>query len=492
MARSIHTTRKDVAEHERDDHGDTDEARAESQRLRAELRKKRRIKAQVDQERRHELPDGVAVVDPASIPIVVEDESEHVHHPLSAADVVAVLRRLPPGVADGLSSITLSLGRGEQDLSTNDDPLDPDPFTDRPSIEILSGVFTGRVLGCYYASPARIVLCAYVHAPDLPLRSIKATYLKLRAAATLVHEVAHHHDFSERVRRGRWLADDSAQTENYAERREHEWIQSVVLPYLEEDHAEAVAHLRAWLREHGGADLPLDFLVDDPRVTNKNGTVAFRWGVLGAFETLLEDVASGGDPLQVRVGFAESIHFDGEYEIPRTILAGVLAQQPGHVEALTLLGDIDVHEEKFGDAEAHARAALAGDPRHCDAWEVLVDALYGQRRWADVVEAATSGIACAEARHRIGAGWMLRSRARAYLELDEHAAAERDMCGLALGRPIDQRVALALRAMQLFRQDRLVEALALANAWLEAKTRFGFLRREVEHVHAEATHRLGQ
>lgn len=63
---------------------------------------------------------------------------------------------------------------------------------------------------------------------------------------------------------------------------------------------------------------------------------------------------------------------------------------------------------------------------------------------------------------------------------------------IALGRPDDHRVALALRAMQLFRQDRLVEALALANAWLDAQKRFGYLGREVEQVHAEATRRLGK
>ena len=426
MARSIHTTRRNVRDHARDDHGDRDQARAEGQRLRAELATKRRIKAQVAAERAREPLDG-AVVDPATIPIVVEDVGEHVHHAASPEDILAILRRLPPGVADGLTSITLLPSRALED--------------------------GGRVLGCYFPDRACIELYADDLEPEQPFRPFQALHLKLRALATLAHEVAHHHDHTARVARGRWRADHDDQQEIYAERMEHAWFEEVVIPYLEQAYAAELARLRAWMIEHGGAALPLALLAGDPRVTRKGGRRVFRWGVSGALETLFADVAAGADPVETRIAFATELHYADEYAIPRAILAGVLAEHPTHHPALTLLADIDVHEGLHRAAEALSREVLARDPDDLEAWIVLVDALCGQTRWADVVAAATRAIACACAADSLtDAARLLRDRARAHLELGDHAGVERDLCALALGGRIDRKRAADLRRAQL---DRL-------------------------------------
>jgi tetratricopeptide (TPR) repeat protein len=498
VARSIHTTRRELEEHVEDDYLDLDHKRAEATRLRAALARKRRIKAQVAEERRSNPQAGTGagpvvdpVVDPATLPILVEAPREHVHHGASPEELIAVLRRLPPGVVDGIRAIRLGLGAELQGDGDEDGGGEPDPLTGRrPSLPLLPGVHSGRVLGEYRADRAEIYLCGYVYdAASLAERRIKELYLKLRALATLVHEVAHHHDHTARVARGRWLADDTEQLEIYAERMEHAWVQAVVIPYLDDAHAAEVAFLREWMLRHGGADVPLSVIADDPRLTCRGGGVICRFGFRSALENLLEDVEAGRDPLRTRVCFARELHYNDEYALPRAILAGVLAERPDHAEAHTLLADIDVHEGHLAAAEGRCREVLARDPRCFDAWDALTDALRHQQRWADVVEAATRGLACANADAH-GGGMLLIHRARAHLELGDHAALSRDLGGLALGVAFFRAWAGALRAMQLLRRGEVEAALALATRLL-ADRAFA-LRVELVAVCVEAAHRLGR
>jgi len=489
VAHSIHTTRRDLDDHLEDDYLDLDHKRDEARRLRARLAKKRRIKAQIAAER-HRDPSPGPVVDPATIPILVEKPREHVHHGAAPEELVEVLRRLPPGVINGVTAIRLGLGLEHQARARDGHNGDPDPLTGRrPSLEMLPGVHSGQVLGIYLIDRAEIYLCAYVYEAQLPERRIKELYIKLRTLATLVHEFAHHHDHTARVARGRWRADETSQLEMYAERMEYTWMREVVIPYLEETHAAEVAFLREWLVRHGGADVPLAVLAEDPRLTRKDGMVGIAFSFRGALETLLEDVEAGRDPIDTRIRFARTIHYADEYAIPRAILAGVLAEQPLHAEAHTLLADIDVHEDRYADAEARCREVLARDPGYVGAWDVLTDALHYQHRWIDVVDAATRGIACEEATAYDTARFA-GFRARAHLELGNHEALEDDLRGLGLGNRLEQSRAWMLRAMQMLRRGDLEQALAIATERLASD--FGPKRVELVAVRFEAAHRLGR
>lgn len=511
MARSIHTTRRRLREHLREDYADRAAKRDRARELRSELGQKRRIKDRIAEERSaaHEAAGEGAPIDPAAIPILVEPAREHVVHGATPEDIIAVLRRLPPGVADGIPAIRLGLGVELQHLAADDDDDDDDdddnydddddacPLTGRrPSIEILPGVHSGRVLGCYFADTAEIHLCAFVHEAVLAERRAKALYLKLRALTALVHEVAHHHDYTARVGRGRWRADRTALKELYAERMEHAWGQEVVIPYLEEAYAEEVAFLRGWLQRHGGADVPLRVLADDPRLTRRDGLVRFRFTATSAFRYLLQNVEGGGDPLETRIELARELHYTDGYEIPREILAGVLADHPEHSIAHALLADIDVHEDHFAAAEARVREVLARDPDCFDAWEVLTEALRSQERWADVIEAATRGFAVGTredaGEYEYGAAYsLLQDRARAHLERGDREALEHDLRGLALGaRRSHRRCAGTLRAMQLLRQGDDEAALALAARLLGDRMFASCV--ELAAVRFEAAHRLGR
>ncbi len=484
MARSIHTTRRQLDELHQDQFADAARQREDVCVVRADLARKRLTKAQVLHERRRD-DAALPPLDPTTIPIRIFDQSDHVHHAASPADLRAVMARLPPGILDGLSAIVLGLGMAEQARRPGEDG-DPDPFTGRRGHEVLAGVHAGRVLGLCRSHPATIHVFAYVHPPDLAERRVKQLVLKLHALTTFVHEVAHHHDFTARIARGRWLADDSDQREAYAEHMELTLLHDVVLPYLEVACADDVTYFGDWTERHGGVRVPLALLVD-PRPTRAGTVPAERWlfSTHAALETLLEDVAAGRDPLETRVELARQIHYGGEYAMPRTILAGVLAEHPGHMAALILEADIDVHQGAPARAEAICRDVLARDPACADAWEVLVDALHDQQRWAALVDAV------ARAR-RFAVSPMtrlLRLRARAHFELGNDPELAADLAGLGLGRPHQRRFASGLHAAWLLRHDRLDEALALVAPLFEDDYPPGV---EARAVRFEAAHRLGR
>lgn len=454
MARSIHTTRRELDELHRERFTDPERKAEALESARAALARKRRIKEQVVVERRRD-EDAMPLVDPAGIPIEVRDQAEHVVHAASPEDLVAVMRRLPPGMVDGIAKIVLGLGREHPEYD-DEEHGESDPFSGRRGDEIVPGVYCGRVLGVYWPDSASITLCAYVLAPAVREQRVIRFYLRAQALSTFVHEVAHHHDQTARVARGRWLADDRDHAEIYAERSQHRLAQEVVVPYLEAEYADDVAHVRAWMRHHGGVELPLSALLGDPRTTAV-ATVPF-FALHTAFEILLADVMAGGEPDATRVEFANQLHYGGEYTIARAILAGVLAAQPDHLVALALEGDIDVHEGAFERAETIARRVLALDPTHDHAWEVLVDALQGQARWTEVVEAASQAIPLVRY-----PGIPLRRRARAFFELGDDARLEADLCALALGGTAARRAARTLRARWLIRAGRADEAAAITD-----------------------------
>ncbi|MBL8622329.1 MAG: hypothetical protein JNK64_13535 [Myxococcales bacterium] len=489
MARSIHTTRRTLADHEAADQADRAAHRAETARLRDELARKRLIKAQVAAARGPAVP-AEAPLDPAAITIVVKDHGPYVHHAVTAADVRGVIARLPPGAADGLGAIVLGRTR---DVDDDDDPErdggdERDPYTGAPGLRVLPGVYAKRILGTYTPGRAEILLGAYAYdATTLAEARAKRLLLKLWALATLVHELGHHHDYVARVARGRWRADELAKVERYAEARTHADVTSAVLPYLAEAHAAEVEHLRGWLRTHGGLDAPLAALIDDPRTMLADGTRAFRWTISDALVALFEDVEAGRDPIATRVGFARELHYRGDYALPRAILADVLADHPDDVDALTMLADVEVHEGASAEAEARCRGVLARAPRHGEAWVVLTDALVDRQRWAEVVATTTAALAAAT-HAALDLAHIVRYRARANLELGAFAAVEHDLRGLALSRAGTRAIVTWLQALLLLRTDQLAAALDLA----QHSRVVASMRIELDAVQLEAAMRLGQ
>jgi len=244
MARSIHTTRKTLRHIRRQDFSDPDEKAAVLRKARQQLRQKRIIKWRTELERSGiEVP--VAGTRVELIPIDVCDQGPYVHHVCSEADIRAVLSALPEAAVEGISRIQLGLGKAYHEESRRGKEDQADPFTGRRSGEVFPGVYSGMILGVYQPRNAVIHLHAFVFDPkELPFEAdLVCLYLRLHALATLVHEVAHHHDSRERVGRGRWIFDRYENVEGYAEKMEYFWSREVVLAYLQRTYESKTSNL---------------------------------------------------------------------------------------------------------------------------------------------------------------------------------------------------------------------------------------------------------
>ncbi|MCP4247309.1 MAG: hypothetical protein GY778_09705, partial [bacterium] len=274
MSRSIHRTKHDLERLERFDTSDDARRLAEIERAREELARKRRIKSQVQAERRGNVLRAAALPT-EQITIRERDSGEYVHFPATPADLRALLNRLPGGASDALTLIELCLGKGYQKQQTGElyATAVPDPHTGRIGHELIPGYFSGTSHGHYACETPIIRLFAYVYALSAPFRREIELFCKMLMLSTFVHELAHHHDFSMRVARERWLADQDDKLEMYAEQIQHEWVQQFVVPYLLETYPEEVAALDRWITHYGGAKIPLSMLAGDPRKTAVRGCV---------------------------------------------------------------------------------------------------------------------------------------------------------------------------------------------------------------------------
>jgi tetratricopeptide (TPR) repeat protein len=466
VSRSEHATRRD-----RRDPGD--------------LARKRRVKELILAERqrpRVALPP----VSGDAVPIEVIDHGRFTHYAASVDDLRQVMGRLPPGSVDGLSRIELCLG--PPDDPDADDTQAMDPFLGRFCHEVMPGVFSGRVLGSYSPDGARVRLHAYVYDPAVSDRVIVELYLRLKMLATFVHELGHHHDFSRRVARGRWRADDDEEIEIHAEAIEHAWTCDYVVPYLEDAYPAEVDELRRWLEQHGGVALPLEVLVGDPRTTRGVGGESLFFTVGAAFEHLLADVAAGETAPATQIQLATELHYGLHYDEALTILARVLEGRPDHPGALALRADIFVHEERYDEAAAIARRLVARDAMDEEAWRVLRDVARARGDWPAVLDAA-SRLKREPDAHPWDAPADVELRLRARIELGDWQGAELQLEELRATATTRYRARIVdvVACLLHLRQQRFAEAYALATRIL-AEPR---PHPDVRAAHLEAACRLG-
>jgi hypothetical protein len=215
------------------------------------LGKRRRIKAQVREERRSEARRAATVVqtvDADAIPIVVRDQGTFVHYPASIDDLRSLARRLPPDALVGVSGIELRLRPSDPQPRRASTRLavQPDPYVGRPSVKVLGGAWVPPVLAAYRRDTGRIHLFAYVFDPAWTHASAFGPVMKLAMLSSFVHELAHHDDRLRRVARGRWLMDDRDRAEAYADDTEAAWVARYVRPYVIEQCRDDLRALAVW------------------------------------------------------------------------------------------------------------------------------------------------------------------------------------------------------------------------------------------------------
>ncbi|HEU4557020.1 MAG TPA: tetratricopeptide repeat protein [Longimicrobium sp.] len=394
MSRSYHATHARLHRLEKEDVSNP-KAKAHAVDLtRAELRQKRRTRRMA---RALRLRHGHAPTPVDSIRVRSEGGGRYVHYPASADDVREVLRRLPRGVTDGLANVVLRLGKeaAEEMEAKADFPSERDPFTGRAGGQRYPGVWSGRILGRYRAWATEIELYGYVFDPAHPDRDVWMPLLRLEALATLAHEVAHHHDHTCRVARGRWIAGYEEVVERYAEAMQHRWTHEVIVPYLRERYAGEVARLERWVEHHGGIAIPFERLVDDPRVTGHGGLVhATRavWSIRQAISGMLEEIDRGEPAWRVRLHFGRELHYLDRFDEALRVIDGVLAERPHEREARLDRADVLSHLGRNAEALELARA-LAAENGDCDAaWHIGMDAAEALGAWNEALNAATRRI----------------------------------------------------------------------------------------------------
>ncbi|HEX2950224.1 MAG TPA: hypothetical protein VHV83_11780, partial [Armatimonadota bacterium] len=378
MARSIHTTRRDVEEAKRQHYADDAQQEAEVKQLEESLAKKQRVK-------RHSVIDGIdqpaaVPVSPWQVSIRRIDEGSFLHYPASPDDIRTVLASLPLGVLDGLDAIEYRLHSGIED---KEDWHVPDPLVGRRGGAFLPGVYMADCFGVYLEETARIWLLAFVYDPSLPDREMWELYLRLSQLGTLMHEVAHHYDARNRVAHGRWRADDEEHAEYYAQINQYTWTRDLVIPYLERAYPEQVHQFSRWLERHGGAAIPLTALIDEPgKMQRGQRTFTFNelFSLTTAVEELASDIAEAKSSWETRVNYALNLHYHEEYAQALAVIDSVLAHHPdGSLPALVLQADIFVHQQRYAEAEASALQVLAINDSDGDAWKVLSD-IYEETR----------------------------------------------------------------------------------------------------------------
>ncbi|PTX94609.1 hypothetical protein [Opitutus sp. ER46] len=387
MARSIHTTRRSLAELKKRKFASDDDRRVAISKAEFKLQRKRRIKRHVSAER-HAVEIQGEPVPGSAIPIVVADQERNVFHAASSDDIRMILGMLPAAAVEGIGEIRLSLGRDYMLELIEEYPGKPDPFTGRAGFSSFPGVYSGTVLGTYF--PSKGLVCVYGYVVDwdhlaIP-RAILETYLRLLTLKTLMHEIAHFHDRTARVGRGRWLADRRENLEWYAEKQEQEWTEHIVVPFLERTYAKEARAFRSWVKQRGGIDLPLTFFAGDSRRTERNGLTRLVFSTSGAFESWLKELPSCGSRHEAYLALAWELHIADQYEDCLKVLNRILNDDGDHIKARECRADTLVHLERLDEALADADDVIRRAPDENGAWESRCDVLEERKDWAGIME----------------------------------------------------------------------------------------------------------
>lgn len=357
---------------------------------RRDLRRKHAVKLQVGEERR--CPEPPSLSRPTSIQIDVESPLPRVHHALSADDVLSLLAALPAGATDGIARIHLCLGKEYMAEQAVEGEPQPDPWTGRLGYENLPGIYTGYILGTYSPWSGCISIYAWVYDEEslsrvLP-RAASMAYMRLRAAKSLLHEVAHHHDFL-RVRRGRWIPFREGRREHYAEQREHAWMDEIGLAWLEHRFPTETAALVQWLTEFAGIKIPLSFIAGDTRDMGRDGRRQNSRTINYPVEYFVADLAEGPLPprpsAETALAFALSARLANEYEISLRVTERARQRHPELIAALRGSASSLYFLKRYEEAWRLTDRILSQSITDADVWDLRARILTRQKRWQDLL-----------------------------------------------------------------------------------------------------------
>lgn len=413
MSRSIHETRKMLAEIMKYDFSTDWRSHHEKRMIENRLRKKRSIKSHVTLDRSNVDPS-ISPTPLDQIPIVVRDEGHFVHYPASPEDVCALMHRLPPGSCDKLHRIELTLDRFEDEYDSSNDSA-VDPYIGRFSVQDYPGVYSSGVYGDYDKNTMNMHLYGYVYGPDLPHRDKMGFLLKCRVLSTFVHEIAHHQDRTTRMARGRWRMDMERKDEKYACGQQDEWDFDYVIPYVEETYPAEVNRLLDWLEKETGIRLTLSMIFG-----GRNEDV----GWFLELDPIFKSIAANDEKYEIRRKLIIELFWAGPYEKALEEIDRFLPEHPSDHELITLKARILRDQKQFSAAREVFRQALAIAPQYMDAWKFLVYLDDDERNWPEAIKDAEHAIGLYQQQNELGPFVIYMCRVIAMMELGDLDGAE--------------------------------------------------------------------
>lgn len=454
MARSIHSTRRALDEARRWEYADARGKHDAVWLVEDALSRKRRYKRRVARHRAHSSPPRPESWD---VPVILSEEHPHIHHPLSAADVLELLQRVPADVRPELSAVYLRSGFREEDILKSD--LEADPLTGRPGNDLGGHIYVPHLLGRYRLQPCEIDLYGFAYEDDaLVVPAVQLPLLWLMQAGTLAHEIAHCWDERRRSHGDRWALDETERAERYAEHSAQTWLLTTAVPYFVERYPERAFAFEDWSRAQLGVAITIQRAADDADRAIW-GMVVGLLDVCGRWQADHE--------LELRVDMAEQFHFVDDFAPAKQILDSVLATNPDDVRATILLGDIAVHEGDWPVARDWTSRALRLSPDSLDAHEDRINALMGSAQWPAAIEACEAAIRLGPTQRRRAS--IKLELVRSLIEAGDPATALDHIDGLIAERQLTlthQHWAAALRAEALLRQESWDAAYAAATRGL--------------------------
>lgn len=416
MARSIHITWKEYWEKQRFEYADREQQAQELDNMRKALIRKQAIKRQRKVEKTPLVSTPFSPTPDQHVCIEVKDQGEYIHYPLTPDDVKACLETLPAGTTFGLHTITFCLGKKYMKEVAEDHPDQAvDPYTGRIRGESpIPDCFLPPVLGTYNYRTHRIFVYAYVYPSEVLSEPTMVFYLKLKMLSTLLHEIAHHDDNWRRVARGRWLGSYDTRVEDYAYRKQREWVNESLIQVLQGRYQSEITQLTNWIETYGGCKIPFEEII-------KGG---FIFSTAQAVEDLFGDVLSGTPADSVQYRFARQLYYSGHPVEALTILNTRLPESLDKLKVKTLIADIHRHQGTFHLAESLASEILSDHPEHETAIAILSEVYFAKGQWQLLLDMTQRGLANVIDTRKRQSIWYLEKQLLAYCKLGNYDQAQ--------------------------------------------------------------------
>lgn len=249
---------------------------------------------------------------------VEEENFEGVIFPIYQADIKSIINELPSSMTFNLKQIKLTHNEFEKN-------------------EILPGIWSSTILGTAFIGKNKINLYGYeIKESSNPFIDQMLFYLKVNAMGTLIHELAHHYDFTlSYARKGRYRNTKELDIEEYAHHVERDFYLNEVCKYIEEKYYCENMKFKKWMVSIGC--LPLELKYFDPGLMRNPDYYILSNLFWGLYE--------GIDSIELNLTLANELYTLGEIEASEKYVNYILENQENNENAQKLKGKILLHGE---------------------------------------------------------------------------------------------------------------------------------------------------